>query len=75
MNLFSERTINNKVKITESNEMYFFSERNNSKKVKDMDDLQKTPKKEEDKIKIIPGVLLNNFSSELNLLKNKGLCK
>ena len=72
MSQLSERIVD-KNKIKEKNDMNLFSERINSKKSKRIDDLQKTPKKNEDKIKIIPSELLNNFSIEFNLFKNKGI--
>ena len=41
-------------------------------KSKKNDDSQKTPRKNEDRIRIIPSKLLNNFSLEFNQFKNKG---
>ena len=77
-NPFSERAVNKslvlKNELKENNEMNLFSDRVMSKKTKKMEELQelqKTPKKSEDKIKIIPSELINNFSLEFNLFKNK----
>ena len=73
MNSYSERNglmLNDK----DDDKIKLFTSRNLSKsKSKKNEDMQKTPKKEEDKIKIIPSSLLNNFSKEFHSFKNKGI--
>jgi hypothetical protein len=77
-NPFSERAVNKssvlKNELKDNNEMNLFSDRvmsKKTKKIEELQELQKTPKKNEDKIKIIPSELINNFSLEFNLFKNK----
>ena len=77
-NSFSERTLPNyyNKEKEKNNRLNLFSARiaNKSKsKSKIFDDTQKTPKKDEDRIKIIPSRLLNKFSLEFNSFKNKGI--
>ena len=74
LNSFSERTLDKKTSKDKNKKKYLFSARFISKsKLKKNDDLQKTPKKDEDKIKIIPSRLLNNFSLEFNTYRNQGI--
>ena len=68
---FHFEKINKSKEKDNNNNMNLFSERIINKKAKKLDELQKTPKKDEDKIKIIPSKLLDNFSLEFNLFKNK----
>ena len=72
---FSERNLN-KNNTKEKNHFNLFSARiqnRNRNRTKQLDN-SKTPKKNEDKIKITPSQLLNNFSEEFNKYKAKG-CK
>ena len=72
-NSFSERILNvNKLKEKNSNMKLFTSRAYKKSKSKKNDDSQKTPRKNEDRIRIIPSKLLNNFSLEFNQFKNKG---
>ena len=74
VNSFSERSLGKKTSKEKNKKKYLFSARFISKsKLKKNDDLQKTPKKDEDKIKIIPSRLLNNFSLEFNTYRNQGI--
>ena len=73
-NSFLERTLEKNTSKDKNRKKYLFSARFISKsKLKKNDDLQKTPKKDEDKIKIIPSRLLNNFSLEFNTFRNHGI--
>ena len=69
---FSERTVKNKT--NDKNYKNLFSARIKSRSKSKQLDNSKTPKKYEDKVKIIPSKLLNNFSLEFNKLKTK-VCK
>ena len=73
-NSYSESTLDKNTSKDKNKKKYLFSARFLSKsKLKKSDDLQKTPKKDEDKIKIIPSHLLNNFSLEFNTYRNQGI--